>query len=260
MPAPVLSRDAMRNVMVLAAVLLLLALCGCAKKQIASAPPPETVVRPAPVPPKAPKGTYKPYVINGKKYYPLAESDGFVQDGVASWYGRDFHGRKTANGETYDMYAMTAAHKILPMNTRVRVVNLENGRSAVLRVNDRGPFVGNRILDCSYKAAQELGFADKGLARIRLEAVPEPGVNVARAMEDGRYYVQVGSFTVRDNAERMLSRLKSGGYVGSRIQLASVSGRRYYRVQAGVFQGLSAVEQARARLAGDYPAGFIVAD
>jgi rare lipoprotein A len=260
MPAPVFSRDAMRGLLVLTAVLLLFALPGCAKKKIASAPPPETVVRPAPVPPKAPKGTYKPYVIRGKKYYPLAQSDGFVQDGVASWYGRDFHGKKTANGETYNMYAMTAAHKILPMNTRIRVVNLENGKSAILRINDRGPFVGDRILDCSYKSAQALGFADKGLARIRLEAVPEPGVNVARAVENGRYYVQVGSFTVRDNAERMLSQLKSWGYGGSRIQRASVRGERFYRVQAGVFQGLSAVEQARTRLAGEYPAGFIVAD
>jgi len=256
MPASARSRSI--AVLVLAVLALLFVLPGCAKKKVASVPP--DVVRPAPIPREAPKGTYKPYTIMGKRYYPLADSHGFVQDGVASWYGRDFHGKKTANGETYDMYAMTAAHKILPMNTRVRVVNLENGRSAELRINDRGPFVGNRILDCSYKAAKALGFADKGLARIRLEAVPEPGVNVARAVENGRYYLQVGSFTVRDNARRMLSELRSRGYSGSRIQRADVRGEQYYRVQAGVFQGLVAVENARSRLAGEYPAGFIVAD
>lgn len=248
-------------VLVLVSAAVLFAAQGCGKKKIASVPQPETVVRPAPEPPrKAPKGTYRPYTIAGKTYYPLAESDGFVQDGIASWYGRDFHGRKTANGETYDMYAMTAAHKILPMNTRIRVVNLENGKSAILRVNDRGPFVQDRVVDCSYRGAQVLGFADKGIARVRLEAVPEKGVNVARAVETGSYFVQVGSFTVKDNAQRLLSRLKAGGYPGSRMQRAMVSGRRFWRVQAGVFQGLDTVKRARTRLAAEYPASFIVAD
>ena len=237
----------------------LLTSAGCGKKTIDSSPSVRTT-RPAPVQKKAPRGTYKPYTIRGITYYPLADSNGFVQDGIASWYGRDFHGRKTANGETYDMYSMTAAHKILPMNTRIRVVNLENGKSAILRVNDRGPFVSNRVVDCSYEAARVLGFADKGLARVRLEAVPEPGRNIAREVENGSYYLQVGSFTIRDNAERMLSRLRASGYGDSRIQPALVNGERFWRVQAGVFPGLAEVKRARGRLAGEYPATFIVAD
>lgn len=106
----------------------------------------------------ATRGT-KTYTVRGKTYRPYLTADGYREEGVASWYGKDFHGRKTANGERYNMYAMTAAHKLLPLGTKVRVTHLGNGRSIVVRVNDRGPFVGNRIIDLSYGGAQKIGRA-----------------------------------------------------------------------------------------------------
>ena len=115
------------------------------------------------------RGT-KTYTVRGKTYRPYLSADGYREDGVASWYGRDFHGKTTANGERYNMYAMTAAHKLLPLGTKVRVTHLRNGKSIVVRVNDRGPFVGDRIIDLSYASAKELGMIGTGTARVRVEA------------------------------------------------------------------------------------------
>ena len=116
-------------------------------------------------------GNKNPYRVLGKTYHLLADSKGYNQTGQASWYGRKFHGRKTANGEVYDMYKMTAAHTRLPIPSYVRVTNVSNQRSVVVRVNDRGPFHGNRIIDLSYAAAKKLGFADQGVATVRVEDV-----------------------------------------------------------------------------------------
>lgn len=144
-------------------------------------------------------GYYKvgnPYKINGKWYYPRVQPD-YREEGLSSWYGPTFHGKRTANGETFDRYAMTAAHRTLPMPTLVRVTNLENDRAVTLRVNDRGPFVGDRIIDVSEAAATALGFRTGGLARVRVEVItleegeqmpvvakpappPSPGTFVAR--------------------------------------------------------------------------------
>jgi len=211
----------------------------------------------------APKGTFKPYTVGGKRYYPLSSSDGYEQEGIASWYGRDFHGKKTANGEIYDMYAMTCAHKVLPMNTYVRITNLDNGKVETLRVNDRGPFVGTRIVDLSYAGAKALDVVGPGTAHVRLEAVgvagsPEP--HVAQAIANADYYVQVGSFTVADNAERLLATLRSAGYGGSRVERVQLSGRDYWRVQAGVFHGMDQAHRAEAKLESTYPSAFVIAD
>ncbi len=124
-------------------------------------------------------GTYKvgkPYVINGKRYIPRVDPN-YDRTGLASWYGDKFHGRTTANGERFDMYAMTAAHTTLPMPTNVRVTNLENGRSLILRVNDRGPFVPGRIIDVSKRAARELGFYSQGTAKVRVQFVGRAMLN-----------------------------------------------------------------------------------
>lgn len=116
----------------------------------------------------------RPYEVHGKRYQPLHSEVGFSQTGVASWYGRKFHGYATSNGEPYDMFAMTAAHKTLPLPSFVRVTNLENGNTAVVRVNDRGPFHDDRIIDLSYAAAYKLGYHRKGTAKVKIEAlVPE---------------------------------------------------------------------------------------
>ncbi|MCW5770951.1 MAG: septal ring lytic transglycosylase RlpA family protein [Rhodospirillaceae bacterium] len=122
----------------------------------------------------------QPYQINGRWYTPREDFD-YDRVGTASWYGSDFHGRRTANGETYDMNAMTAAHTTLPMPTIVRVTNLDNGRSVVVRINDRGPFVSDRIIDMSRAAARELGFEGRGLARVRVTVMREASLRLKRA-------------------------------------------------------------------------------
>lgn len=122
----------------------------------------------------------QPYQINGRTYYPREDFD-YDRSGTASWYGSDFHGRRTANGETYDMNAMTAAHPTLPMPTIVRVTNLDNGRSAIVRINDRGPFAEDRIIDMSRAGARELGFENAGLARVRVAVLREASLRLKRA-------------------------------------------------------------------------------
>ena len=147
------------------------------------------------------RATMRPYVVFGKKYYPTVAhvNDRFI--GIASRYGPKFHARKTSNGEIYNMYAQTAAHKTLPMNTMVRVENLENGLETIVRINDRGPFVGNRIIDLSNKAAHDIQMVKKGTAKVRLTVLGFNG-KIARTYEEkqqiatvGNYYVQVGAFS-----------------------------------------------------------------
>ncbi|MBU1003471.1 MAG: septal ring lytic transglycosylase RlpA family protein [Proteobacteria bacterium] len=244
---------------------LLLVLPGCGKRVISTSP--DQRPRPsAPAPGQAgpvPKGTFKPYSISGIQYYPLSSADGYVQTGLASWYGDDFHGKKTANGEIYDMHAMTCAHKVLPMNTYVRITNRDNGKAATLRVNDRGPFVGSRIVDLSYAGAKALGVVGPGTAPVRLEAVGVAGsqtTSVARAVADADYYVQVGAFTQQENAQRLLATLKQAGYDGSRMNRVLISGQAYWRVQAGVFHGVDRANTVHAGLRQKYPSCFLIAD
>lgn len=162
-----------------------------------------------PAPTAAPPVTEKrkignPYQIMGKWYTPLQSSEGYREKGIASWYGDEFHRKKTANGETYNMYAMTAAHTTLPLPTWVRVTNLENGRNIMVRVNDRGPFVRGRLIDMSFAGAQALGFAEQGTAPVLVEAMPTDGsplrptmVAARDADQPTRSRVIEGSFTRR---------------------------------------------------------------
>lgn len=212
------------------------------------------------------KGHQKPYVVNGERYVPLLRHEGFVQKGVASWYGPDFHGKKTSNGETYDMHAMTAAHKTLPLGVFVRVENLETGESAVVRVNDRGPFVRGRIIDLSYAAAKRLGVVQHGTARVRIEALgyrssaPDGGETYSPADYDrGTYTVQTGAFTVRANAERQAGSMKrEHGF--SDIRQADLQGETFYRVYAGKYSSLRKAEEAKERFEkAGYPGSFVVA-
>ncbi|WP_028587709.1 septal ring lytic transglycosylase RlpA family protein [Desulfocurvus vexinensis] len=259
----------MRHTALLACVVLAaLLLSGCGKRHIPTAP--DTGARPqapAQVPPggagPVPKGTFKPYTIAGRTYYPLSSADGYQETGLASWYGPTFHGKKTANGETYDMHAMTAAHKILPMNTYVRITRLDNGREVTLRVNDRGPFVGDRIVDLSRAGAEQLDMLGPGTARVRLEVVGvagQQGPTLAQALEAETFYVQVGSFRVQENAERLVRQLRAAGYRQSRVQQAEISGATYWRVQAGAFQGMARATRAHAELAGRFASSFLIAD
>jgi rare lipoprotein A len=152
----------------------------------------------------------------------LARSWG--QIGIASWYGSDFHGRTTSNRETYNMYDMTAAHPSLPFGTRLLVTNLYNGRTAEVRINDRGPFVKDRIIDLSYAAARMLGLVGPGTASVRLEIL-DGGIKPA----DVRYLIQIGSFSEERNARELKNRLGKR-YGKAFISAKSLAGRTYYRV------------------------------
>ncbi len=200
------------------------------------------------------RGTQKAYTIAGKTYYPLPSSQGFRQTGYASWYGPGFHGRKTANGERYDMHSMTAAHRILPMNTWVRVRNLSNGREVVVRINDRGPFVKNRIIDLSYTAAKRLAIVGPGTARVELVALGESRIRGDRSsglkkipnLTTGDFYVQVGAFTVPHNAYALRDKL-SIRYNKVRVRQYKTDSGTFYRVQVFAAHDYATARRVRAK-------------
>ena len=183
------------------AAVLWLAACAGAPTTPPSAPPVRT---PAP-------GSPPPYQVNGQWYQPLPSADRFTERGIASWYGKKFHGRPTSSGEPYNMYAISAAHKTLPLGTWVRVHNLDNGRRLDVRVNDRGPFVAGRIIDLSYGAARELGVVAPGTARVEIVALGRrddgtPGY-MPVDVRHGNFTFQVGAFTEPANAYRLRDEL-----------------------------------------------------
>lgn len=209
----------------------------------------------------------KPYVVKGERYEPLSSHEGFVQKGIASWYGADFHGKKTSTGEAYDMYAMTAAHKTLPFGVHVKVMNQQNGRETVVRINDRGPFVGGRIIDLSYSAAKEIGVLQSGTSPVKLEALgylddAAKGNAVYRppaSYDRGSFGIQTGSFSKIENAQRMAGEMKQR-YSFSSIREAIINGSRYYRVSAGNYPSLKQAEQVRERASDKLLRdGFVVA-
>lgn len=155
---------------VLSVLLLPLLLAGCTEVMIGSHLLKKTSEKQNCVAEGAPK-IGNPYIIDGERFVPINSSWGFAEEGVASWYGEDFHGKATANGECYNMYNFTAAHRTLPLPTVVRVTNMENNKSVVVKVNDRGPFARGRIIDLSYAAAQSIGMVGKGTAPVRIEAL-----------------------------------------------------------------------------------------
>ena len=209
------------------------------------------------------KGSQKPYTVNGQRYEPLQTHEGFSQTGVASWYGKDFNGKKTSNGETYNMNAMTAAHKTLPLGVYVKVHNRDNGREAIVRVNDRGPFVKGRIIDLSYAAAKKLGVDVAGTAPVRIEALGysaggKGGYKEPATYDSGNYTVQVGSFKEYSNAERLSGEMKNlFGF--SEAHLTNVNGDLFYRVYAGKYTSLKTAEAAEKSFAEHgYPGSFVV--
>jgi len=155
----------------------------------------------------------------------------WVQTGIASWYGKDFHGRLTSSGEVYNMYGLSAAHKTLPLGTKVKVTNLSSGRKVVVCINDRGPFVNNRIIDMSYGAAKCLGMVEDGLAKVRIEVIKAPhGISSI-------YTLQFGAFRDKSNAVNMSTLLKTKGYNPS-IEKTLAQGDSFYRVRLGKFTSL----------------------
>lgn len=252
--------------------LALLVLPGCAPKVIKSTPTKTQLTIPGKMPPAdaVVPPTQRPYRIDGKAYYPIPSSNGYSEEGMASWYGHDFHGRKTSNGETYNMYDWTAAHKTLPMNTTLLVKNLENGREAVVRINDRGPFVKNRLIDVSYNVARQLGIIKNGTARVRITAMGEAvsykdGSRTTtrflphKDFNHGEFYIQVGSFSNKANAERLQNQFAEWGKKTVTLEYEH-DGKLFYRVQvkAGSTRE-DATRMERVVAEAGFPEAFIVA-
>ncbi|MBF0219788.1 MAG: septal ring lytic transglycosylase RlpA family protein [Gammaproteobacteria bacterium] len=159
-------------------------------------------------------GNMSSYTVNGQSYHVLQSSRHFIQEGLASWYGSKFHGRRASSGETFNMYAISAAHKQLPLPTYLRVTNLENGKTTIVRVNDRGPFVGNRIIDLSYASAVRLGFVNQGSARVRIEAIDIENSNTPQT---------ASGKTPPTPAQAMEQALKSGPVVAPMVLNSGVA-------------------------------------
>lgn len=220
------------------------------------------------------KGTMKPYTVNGKTYYPTVVSVGETADGIASWYGPGFHGKKTSNGEIYNQNGFTAAHKTLPMNTILKVTNLNNNREVVVRVNDRGPFVANRIIDLSKGAASEIDMLGTGTAPVRLEVIgfgsKNSGNNVVHSnvnygnsgeienngqfYEGGNFMVQIGAFKNPLGAQNIAAKYKTYRAYASTIRTSSIDG-----LNRVFLTGFRSEEEARDfALSGAFSGAFVV--
>lgn len=236
------------------------------------------------VPRKEPRSRYgnpETYEVFGRTYRVQRSAKGHVERGIASWYGPGFHAERTSSGEPYDMYAMTAAHKTLPIPVYARVTNLENGRSIVVRINDRGPFVGDRIIDLSYTAAHKLDMTRKGTALVEVRVIepgddsppaPPPALTAATTAPTPRpapatdntrpapssavgvssRFLQTGSFSARTNAEAMRQRLADAGIRNTLVREAQIGERTVFRVQVGPFDAALEAEDMieRLRIAG----------
>jgi len=214
---------------------------------------------PAVVPKAEPKSRYgnpDSYEVFGRRYRVLDSAAGYAEEGIASWYGSKFHGRRTSSGETYNMYDMTAAHKTLPLPTYVRVTNLENGRSAIVRVNDRGPFHDDRLIDLSYTAAVKLGVIGSGTARVRVQAV-KGGTPVRETAPPAAeivtpevpVYVQVGAFRYYANAQEMRARVQGADVRGVEVDRDTThDGQPIYRVRVGPLDNLDEGNRVAAKL------------
>ncbi len=214
-------------VYICAAVLL----CGCGTQSIKTIKPTQA--------------TQRAYTVRGKKYYPLKTSKGYRAVGIASWYGNKFHGKKTASGERYNMHALSAAHTTLPMGTWVTVKNLENQNTVNVKINDRGPFVGNRLIDLSYRAARELGFSEKGTAKVLVVASRHKSYTGARRKKrvtKGLFFVQLASFKKLDNAKRAMKELS---WKVNPVKITYDANRNLYRVRTGFYYSREKAERAR---------------
>jgi rare lipoprotein A len=215
---------------------------------------------------KSKSGNPSSYVVAGRRYYVLDSAEGFRQRGIASWYGKKFHGRKTSSGEVYDMYAMTAAHKTLPIPVYVRVKNLSNGRSIIVKVNDRGPFIEGRIIDLSYTAAEKLDITGQGTARVEIatlragqnntemviRSIPLPDETV----EGVPLFIQIGSFGVELNAMNLVAELKGANEQAVLISELETSSGLFFRVRLGPLYDIDEANAIIRRLKGK---GFVTA-
>jgi len=219
---------------------------------------PDAVPKPEPL---SRYGNPQSYVVYGERYYTLPTSKGYRERGLASWYGTKFHGKRTSSGEPYDLYAMTAAHKTLPLPSYVEVTNLDNGRSAIVRVNDRGPFHDGRIIDLSYSAAHKLGILGKGTGRVEVRAIDTLAPDQVPANQPvlvetatpaapeaaSELFLQVGAFQNHDNAVRLRSSIESQNIGAVRIVESATERGTFYKVQIGPLPDTAAADRiARA--------------
>lgn len=255
---------AARNAL-LASVLLTIGACG-------SSPPQRTIPPPSPLPtpstqpppsldvssipdaipraePKSAKGNPPFYTVLGKRYFVLSTANGYLERGVASWYGPGFHAQSTSNGERYDMYAMTAAHKTLPLPAYVQVTNLQNGRSVTVRVNDRGPFKDTRIIDLSYTAAAKLGMLRDGTAFVEVRAVTaSQQAEHPKVAPETALFVQAGAFSAEANAQKLATQLRAQGVTNANVRGDEVGGQTLYRVRVGPIPSVPEFDKVLARL------------
>ena len=258
----------MKTIPILSLFAVVLALAGCSStppvKQASTAPraggyylddgpeaaPPKNLdAVPDAVPRREPlnPAANRTYVALGTTYTPRTSARGFREEGLASWYGRRFNGKKTSSGERYDMYAMTAAHPTLPIPSYARVTALDSGKSVVVRINDRGPFHSKRIIDLSYTAAYKLGYLNRGSAKVRVESLdPDDYDTQGDAISQG-IYLQVGAFSRADNAQQLLDRLKREFEFDS-SQTRVVLAGSLHRVQLGPYASDDAANSDRARM------------
>ena len=232
---------------------ILSAFCGCTTSSSTQDSPPEVVVKTVPK-------TEDSYRVNGQWYHPIPDSAGFSQSGIASWYGAPFHGKKTANGEIYNMNARTAAHKILPLGTFVLVRSVDTNKETIVRINDRGPFVPGRIIDLSYRAAEEIGMIGPGTANVEIfvleKGLPETG---HADFYTGDFTVQIGAFANKSHAENLCNELRT---YDAQVFMESVmrESKTFYRVRVGRFTSLTSAKAAEARLLeAGYSGAFAVA-
>jgi len=261
--------------------LLVLIVCAVLSACASSPSEPQVVIdREAIITPERTRAGNPPeYEIAGERYYVKDSSADYREHGVASWYGKDFHGRSTANGETYDMYGLSAAHKTLPIPTWVEVTHLDNGRRIIVRVNDRGPFVDGRIIDLSYGAARELDMIEAGTARVEVRALgvpvggepPRPEVfaentieprrsgfsliSTAAAAEPGpsdqpmqQVFAQVGAFSDQINAAQLVDKLRASGQRNVFVLSESVGSGQLHRVRIGPLADVAAYDDIRRDL------------
>lgn len=267
-----------RLIVTLTCLLLFLSACSSVRYRD-SAPRAEINVASIPdavprVEPRTSAGNPDSYTVLGKTYYVKDSSEGYVERGIASWYGTKFHGNSTSNGETYSMYKMTAAHKTLPIPTYVEVRNLKNGKRVIVRVNDRGPFHHNRIIDLSYVAAKKLGIAADGTGLVEVRSIDprnwRPGTRTARSFITNHQkpvvnahsdlFIQAGAFASKHNAMQLQQKLVA--LLPQRnVQLAYIDQDKLYRVRIGPLATVNEADQI-AQLISDngYPTPHVVVD
>jgi rare lipoprotein A len=198
--------------------------------------------------PRSVRGNPAFYDVFGKRYFVMPSPNGYVERGVASWYGPGFHAARTSNGERYDMYAMSAAHKTLPLPAYARVTNLTNGKSVVVRVNDRGPFKEGRIIDLSYTAATKLDMLKSGTALVEVRNLTPETAAAPPPPRPAELYVQAGAFQDRNNAQRLVDRLQSSGHARAFLRDDSSKGKPFYQVRVGPIDSAEEFDRTVAQL------------